>query len=791
MKTYILHLSDLHFEKNAAAYNTEEIILREAEEKVKNVPQGNKLLVVTGDFHNFDDEDYSKAESFLKNLVDKMGLVMKQDVFVIPGNHDVGNDTALKPFLEPIDPDWKSHNKSALTMLKHGDKGYLGERLRVFRPYCAFVQRLGIYDSSLGEDYPSKTHVRSWRGRLNILHLNTALIADGKSKKNHQTDADGAANPDTWKDYNNKDIPSIALGHNSYYDLKANQRKDLAGIFALWNISVYLCGDRHRTEHDTEQNNITIESGHKNEKRIPNMVAAKGIADGDDTYSEVGFGWHIWDEDTDDVSVELRKWTRDALGKTTSGGDVDGYEMRRQKRKLLDNSFETIKDLGYCNEEQESDEKGLSDLPRNIRVKPDVLIAKKASEKDAVAEALLNFWTLHKDQLLQYEEKLTPPLGRALEAKLLKQRLEKCLVLILTANTVEGAIVSRCLMKDSGSSQLDHITADTVLYQFATIQNIPIVHIWPKDKASFTRFGSSYAVQKALSSGLKPQYLFSIGVAYGIDFHCQELGDVLTSEKVILYDTYNKLTNGEISLASAEVYPVGQDIITSCPFIKRNPPPAECNLGSSQIHFGTILSRSTVLSDYIEKQKLVEATQRIGQSIVGGEMEGTGIYHACNVTGKEVQFLILKGICDWGVMKNGWDIVTTDKKEQTRIKDCIQAFACENAYKVFSVILSQLTFEAVKETVKTPPDILYHGTTVLMVPSIDKFGLLPGGHRQYVFMTSDYGIAYSYSTLNGGPPKIYRVLAGSMVADGFSFFQDENGYWLTRNVPTKYLQKMW
>ena len=329
MKTSILHLSDLHFVKNAAAYSTEEIILREAEEKVKDVPQGNKLLVVTGDFHNFDDADYSRAESFLKKLVEKMGLIMEQDVFVIPGNYDVGNDTALKPFLEPIDPLWKSHKKAALAMLKRGDKSYLLERLRVFRPYCTFVQRLGIYDSFLGEDYPAQTHVRSWRGRLNILHLNTALIADGKSKKNHQTDADGAANPDTWKDYYNEEIPSIALGHNSYYDLKENQRKDLAGTFALWNISVYLCGDRHRTEHDTEQNNITIEGGHKNEKRIPNMVAAKGIADGDDTYSEVGFGWHIWDEDTDDVSVELRKWTRDTLGKTVSGGDVDGYVMRR------------------------------------------------------------------------------------------------------------------------------------------------------------------------------------------------------------------------------------------------------------------------------------------------------------------------------------------------------------------------------------------------------------------------------------------------------------------------------
>ena len=129
---HILHISDLHFVQNAAAYNTEEILLREASEKVRNVPQGKKLLIITGDFHNFKDEDYHKAEEFLKRLVKKMGLDMDKDVFVVPGNHDVGNDTALEPLLQPIDSNWKSHQKSCLKMLKDGDKDYIEERLLKF-----------------------------------------------------------------------------------------------------------------------------------------------------------------------------------------------------------------------------------------------------------------------------------------------------------------------------------------------------------------------------------------------------------------------------------------------------------------------------------------------------------------------------------------------------------------------------------------------------------------------------------------------------------------------------------
>ena len=326
-----LHISDLHFVKNAASYNTEVILRREAAKRVKGVPTGEKFLIVTGDFHSFKDRDYEKAEAFLRSLAADMGLDMTKDVFVVPGNHDVGNDSLLKPLLEAKDPKWKAHNKSALIMLKQGDRDYLDERLQVFLPYCAMVQRLGIYDPALGEDYPARTHLRSWRGKLNILHLNTALLADGINKTDQMTDADTAADSTTWQEYYKPEIPSLAIGHNSYYDLNKNQRKDLAGTFDLKNVSAYLCGDRHRTEQDTEQKNITIASGHRNERRIPNLVSAKSIADGDDNYSEIGFCWHQWDESTDQVSIEYRKWTRDTLGKTVSGGEVDGYEMHREK----------------------------------------------------------------------------------------------------------------------------------------------------------------------------------------------------------------------------------------------------------------------------------------------------------------------------------------------------------------------------------------------------------------------------------------------------------------------------
>ena len=40
-----------------------------------------------------------------------------------------------------------------------------------------------------------------------------------------------------------------------------------------------------------------------------------------------------------------------------------------------------------------------------------------------------------------------------------------------------------------------------------------------------------------------------------------------------------------------------------------------------------------------------------------------------------------------------------------------------------------------------------------------------------------------------GPPVIYTVLAGKMHADGYRFYRSVNGVWLTKEVPTEYLEK--
>ncbi len=88
----------------------------------------------------------------------------------------------------------------------------------------------------------------------------------------------------------------------------------------------------------------------------------------------------------------------------------------------------------------------------------------------------------------------------------------------------------------------------------------------------------------------------------------------------------------------------------------------------------------------------------------------------------------------------------------------------------------------------SPPEILYHGSAVKYEAAIDEQGLLPKS-RLYVHLSNDYETAINVGKRHGSPV-VYRVKSKEMEQDGFDFFLSENGVWLTKAVPTKYLVKM-
>lgn len=85
-----------------------------------------------------------------------------------------------------------------------------------------------------------------------------------------------------------------------------------------------------------------------------------------------------------------------------------------------------------------------------------------------------------------------------------------------------------------------------------------------------------------------------------------------------------------------------------------------------------------------------------------------------------------------------------------------------------------------------PPEFLYHGTGEKYRNSILGNGLVPKT-RLYVHLSKDIETAETVG-IRHGAPVVFIVQSGQMAKDGFRFYCSENGVWLTKHVPPKYLK---
>lgn len=148
-----LQISDLHFsdETDARTSNFERLFL----EFCKEITDVN-FVVVTGDFRHYESKGYVQAEKFLQRVMAMLDLDITKDLFIVPGNHDVNKDRYINA-KEILD------NCSKLNTNKVNDL------LCDFSLYKQFASKL--IPTVYGNSDPTQVHVRTWRNKINILHL--------------------------------------------------------------------------------------------------------------------------------------------------------------------------------------------------------------------------------------------------------------------------------------------------------------------------------------------------------------------------------------------------------------------------------------------------------------------------------------------------------------------------------------------------------------------------------------------------------------------------------------------
>lgn len=237
---------------------------------------------------------------------------------------------------------------------------------------------------------------------------------------------------------------------------------------------------------------------------------------------------------------------------------------------------------------------------------------------------------------------------------------------------------------------------DTYAYFFKW-KGYSILHIEAQKTGSYTMGGAADIVRFVFNDPcLYPTVIISLGVCFGIDENNQSLGDTIISEKVYPYfmgakwdeKSYVVSDDNMFSIKSGLYAKIQSEVIHTNVFKSFN----------YYVDFGNYITGEAVISNKDIRDMFANITP---QKISAGEMEGYGVFKECWAFNYNLPCLIIKSICDWGVIKNFADVNyaqeilkknTIDTEELSIIKDALQAYASSHACSVFGTLIEKHIF---------------------------------------------------------------------------------------------------
>ncbi len=309
-----IQISDLHIMLNSPAWaNFSDRFFSFFESRSIHKPD---FVVFSGDYRNIQKkESFEMAEQFIMRVKKEFKL-SDNDIFMVPGNHDMdpqydeldSRTVQMKKTLPPTVTPWERVTDSdaveqKLKLCEEEPEDYIdricnvrrtaGENVNAvlweplingFGPYEQMAKAIiSWYDEELRS--PAEPHLRRWVSSdaetgFNIIHLNTAIMADG-SRAHYQT-IDLNKTISAFKKAEDK--PSIVIAHNSFFDLHPQIQKQLMHSLSKAHTCCWLCGDAHKFD-----NASILCTSEKGAYFIPVFVCGKSAPDHSDGYSDIGF----------------------------------------------------------------------------------------------------------------------------------------------------------------------------------------------------------------------------------------------------------------------------------------------------------------------------------------------------------------------------------------------------------------------------------------------------------------------------------------------------------------------
>jgi len=225
---------------------------------------------------------------------------------------------------------------------------------------------------------------------------------------------------------------------------------------------------------------------------------------------------------------------------------------------------------------------------------------------------------------------------------------EKANILIITATKVESSAVLDAFKKATGKEATSQSIRSRVYFDFGMVNGARIF-MTKCEMGSNSLGASQQAVAKGIDA-LKPSAVIMVGIAFGVDEEKQAIGEILVSQQLQLYDLQKVGTRQKKSNIILR-----GDKPHASTWLFNHFDSADQTWKGANVHFGLVLSGEKLVDNFDYREQL----KGFGPEAIGGEMEGAGLYVSCQ--DKKVDWIVVKGICDWADGKKA-----EDKKERQK-----------------------------------------------------------------------------------------------------------------------------
>jgi nucleoside phosphorylase len=240
-------------------------------------------------------------------------------------------------------------------------------------------------------------------------------------------------------------------------------------------------------------------------------------------------------------------------------------------------------------------------------------------------------------------------------------------ILFITATKIEKEILHNHIKPIKDEESIIQISKGKQTYYLGVFGKYNITHVSCGDIGSIGRESSLVTTSEAIRD-CAPELVIMPGIAFGTNRKEQSIGDVLVSERVTPYEPQRvgkeeTINRGKEGPASSMLLNKFRNMNSWIHTIKDK---------QTKVIVGNILSGEKLIDNINLKEELLSRYK----TVIGGEMEGAGVYAACD--GHVNHWILVKAICDFA-----------DGKKR-RNKDENQKIAAESSISLCEAVFNQI-----------------------------------------------------------------------------------------------------